>query len=296
MMVRPKLVALFAVVISALVVVPAAAAKTLRLGSRGAAVRTVQRDLTTVGIKTAVTGSFNKLTRSHVIKFQKSKRLSADGVVGPTTYNALVKAAKTAAAEATAAAENAGDTDSGGIDVGGTTTGTSTTTTTTTTTTPTGTLAAGVTPAVKLTLDKKTGLVAIPAGVPSQIAAAITAANQISHLPYVYGGGHKAGWSLSSAYDCSGSVSWVLHAAGLMTPSQGDTLSWPEDSPQMYSYGAAGPSLSGWFDLWTNDGHAYLRISNLYFDTVSQQEDGDRWSTTNVSGTSAFTERHPIGW
>ena len=47
-----------------------------------------------------------------------------------------------------------------------------------------------------------------------QIQTAIAAANAIHTLPYVWGGGHRSFYA--SGYDCSGAVSYVLHAAGLL--------------------------------------------------------------------------------
>ena len=41
---------------------------------------------------------------------------------------------------------------------------------------------------------------------------AIAAANRIAGLPYRFGGGHRS--FSDSGYDCSGSVSYVLHGAG----------------------------------------------------------------------------------
>ena len=51
-----------------------------------------------------------------------------------------------------------------------------------------------------------------PAGAPEQVVAAIDAANRITRKPYKWGGGHGR-WR-DSGYDCSGTVSYVLHAAG----------------------------------------------------------------------------------
>jgi hypothetical protein len=42
----------------------------------------------------------------------------------------------------------------------------------------------------------------------------IDAANRIRHRPYRWGGGHRD-WG-SRGYDCSGSVSYVMHAPGLL--------------------------------------------------------------------------------
>src|SRR5688572_7935198 len=53
-----------------------------------------------------------------------------------------------------------------------------------------------------------------PASAPPAVKAMIRAANHIRHRPYRWGGGHR-NWN-SRGYDCSGSVSYVLHAAGLL--------------------------------------------------------------------------------
>ena len=62
-------------------------------------------------------------------------------------------------------------------------------------------------------------------GAPGAIARAVAAANRIAGLPYRYGGGH--GSFHDSGYDCSGSVSYVLHAAG--------RLGRPRDSGELMS-------------------------------------------------------------
>src|SRR5690242_17887836 len=62
---------------------------------------------------------------------------------------------------------------------------------------------------------RKDGTAVAPADAPSQVQAAIAAANTIHTLPYIWGGGHRTFYD--RGYDCSGSVSYVLHAAGLLT-------------------------------------------------------------------------------
>ena len=47
-----------------------------------------------------------------------------------------------------------------------------------------------------------------------RLSKLISAANRIGSLPYKYGGGH--GTYHDSGYDCSGSVSYALHYAGLL--------------------------------------------------------------------------------
>lgn len=62
---------------------------TQKSGSRGAQVTTVQYLLAAHGHKTGVDGAYGPNTRSKVISFQKSKGLSADGIVGPKTWTKL---------------------------------------------------------------------------------------------------------------------------------------------------------------------------------------------------------------
>ena len=61
-----------------------AARPLLRMGSQGAAVRELQALL-----KVAVDGKFGPKTREAVLRFQRSRNLTADGVVGPRTWQAL---------------------------------------------------------------------------------------------------------------------------------------------------------------------------------------------------------------
>jgi peptidoglycan hydrolase-like protein with peptidoglycan-binding domain len=58
----------------------------LTVGSRGERVKTAQSLLKQQGFYTAsVNGVFDNKTRSAVMKFQKSKGLRADGIIGPRT-------------------------------------------------------------------------------------------------------------------------------------------------------------------------------------------------------------------
>src|SRR5512140_1298956 len=79
-----------------------------------------------------------------------------------------------------------------------------------TTTTPTTTTPAPVGPPGKAKI-RKDGTAVAPADAPAQVQTAIAAANAIHTLPYVWGGGHRS--FFASGYDCSGAVSYVLHAA-----------------------------------------------------------------------------------
>ncbi len=116
----------------------------------------------------------------------------------------------------------------------------------------------------------------------SVVSRVIAAGDEIANRPYVYGGGH--GSFQSAGYDCSGSVSYALHGGGL--------LSSPEDSSALESYGEAGPGQH--ITIYANAEHAFMVVDGKRFDTVAQQEDGSRWSSSMTS-TSGYVARHPAG-
>ncbi len=63
---------------------------TLKEGSSGEAVRTLQEDLKTLKFYTgSITGSYGNLTKEAVRKFQKANNLDADGVAGAKTLNKI---------------------------------------------------------------------------------------------------------------------------------------------------------------------------------------------------------------
>ena len=126
------------------------------------------------------------------------------------------------------------------------------------------------------------GMVQPPAGAPQAVAQVIAAGNAIATLPYIWGGGH--GSFQASGYDCSGSVSYALAAAGL--------LSSPLDSTGFESWGEPGPGR--WITVYANADHAFMVVAGWRFDTVALAEGGTRWSQT-MAGTSGFVARHPAG-
>ncbi len=64
--------------------------QTLRRGDQGEEVRVLQNLLADKGYDVDVDGNFGRGTRSAVKKFQRKNDLDADGVVGPSTWAALV--------------------------------------------------------------------------------------------------------------------------------------------------------------------------------------------------------------
>jgi hypothetical protein len=141
-----------------------------------------------------------------------------------------------------------------------------------------------------------------PEDAPPEIKAAIEAGNHIATLPYRYGGGHRRGFE-DTGYDCSGSVSYVLHAAGLLDaplPS-GDFMDWGDEG------------LGRWITVYAHGGHAYAVIAGLRFDTsmrtmVSSRRATkttkrgrraaavtSRWSSV-MRSASGYQVRHPAGF
>jgi cell wall-associated NlpC family hydrolase len=132
------------------------------------------------------------------------------------------------------------------------------------------------------------GLAIVPDTAPRKLVALMHAANDVAKKPYVYGGGHGrvAGeiWT-DSAYDCSGSVSYALAAAGY--------LDGPETSGTLMSFGKPGPGK--WVTIYANAGHTFMVVAGLRFDTSGRQNTGTRWQPANARSYAGFTVRHPTG-
>jgi hypothetical protein len=131
-----------------------------------------------------------------------------------------------------------------------------------------------------LSPDGRTALA--PPGAPTSVAQAIDAANRISGRPYRYGGGHRS--FRDSAYDCSGSVSYALHAGGF--------LSSPLDSSALMRWGVRG--RGAWITVYTSPAHAFAVIAGLRFDTAGPGPSGPRWRGAARS-SRGFLARHPFG-
>ncbi|HEX6582217.1 MAG TPA: peptidoglycan-binding protein [Thermoleophilaceae bacterium] len=126
------------------------------------------------------------------------------------------------------------------------------------------------------------GLAVAPESAPEEVKEIIAAGNQIATKPYKYGGGH-ARWN-DSGYDCSGSVSFVLHAAGLLNRAH--------DSSGFMSWGERGRGT--WVTIRSNPGHAYMIVAGLRFDTSARKQTGNRWSD-QMRSARGYRGRHPEG-
>jgi hypothetical protein len=131
------------------------------------------------------------------------------------------------------------------------------------------------------------GIAYAPDQAPDPVKQAIWAANQIVGMPYRLGGGHKLGF-VDRAYDCSGTVSFAMHGAGLIAA--------PRDSSSFMRFGAAGKGQ--WITVYTNPGHAFAVIAGLRLDTSAAGDpaggSGPRWRP-NLRATRGYRARHPIG-
>jgi peptidoglycan hydrolase-like protein with peptidoglycan-binding domain len=126
------------------------------------------------------------------------------------------------------------------------------------------------------------GLAIAPADAPDVVKAIIAAGNQIATKPYRYGGGH--GKFDDTGYDCSGSVSFALHGAGL--------LASPLASGDFFGWGDSGPGQ--WVTIYTKSSHMFMVVAGLRFDTSGRSTAGTRWQADMRSG-AGYQVLHPPG-
>ena len=217
---------------------------------RGADVRALQQLLAAWGTPLAADGQFGRETRRAVRKWERARGGRVDGRVGRREARALKLAVERGERMPAPVA-------------------------------PTPPTVAAEGPGATATIGPD-GLAVAPAAAPAAVKAMIAAGNRIHDKPYKYGGGH-AKWN-DSGYDCSGSMSFVLHAAGL--------LSRALDSTGFMRWGEAGKGQ--WVTNYANPGHSYMVIAGLRFDTSGTSSDGSRWDTA-MRSSRGYTVRHPAG-
>ncbi len=240
--------------------------RTLREGMEGHDVKVLQNFLTRVGIRTTQDGAFGKGTTKAVRAFERFQQRSVDGVVTRldvlvlrdvvTNGSAVAKAAGTGGALPKNAApppkmppENPPPPKLG--------------------------------PGMKATVGSD-GLAVVPILAPPVVQQVLIAGNRIAKMPYIYGGGHGK-WE-DAGYDCSGSVSYALHGAGLLETSMpsGGFMSWGDPGPGM------------WITLYANGGHIFMTVAGLRFDTSGRSTAGSRWQS-DMRSPSGYEVRHPPG-
>jgi hypothetical protein len=132
----------------------------------------------------------------------------------------------------------------------------------------------------------RNGIAYAPSRAPQNVKNAIWAANTLRRKPYVWGGGH--GSFHDYGYDCSGSVSYALHGAGL--------LAAPLPSSDFMRYGERGRGR--WMTIYSRPGHTFAVIAGLRFDTTDLGRGGDVGPRWYVDGrdTRSYVARHPAGF
>ncbi len=132
------------------------------------------------------------------------------------------------------------------------------------------------------------GVAFAPSEAPVAVKRAIWAANQLRRKPYRYGGGHRS--FFDRGYDCSGTVSYALAAAGLVRT--------PMSSSELRRFGRRGKGE--WITVYARNGHAFAVIAGLRLDTtawndlVANSHWAPRWQLT-YRKPRGFVARHPAG-
>ena len=122
-----------------------------------------------------------------------------------------------------------------------------------------------------------------PANIPHAALRAVAAGNELVGKPYRKGGGHKS--FNDSAYDCSGTVSYLLHQAGC--------LNSPTTSGAFRSFGSKGEGK--WITVYAKNGHTFIVVAGLRMDTgYNGSREGPKW-TTKSRPIKGYVARHPAG-
>src|SRR5215207_2284778 len=110
----------------------------------------------------------------------------------------------------------------------------------------------------------------------------VVAGNEIAKTPYKWGGGHPR-WN-DTGYDCSGSVSFALHGAGLLDSPlvSGDFARWGDRGE------------GNWITIYANADHVYMVVAGMRFDTSARSRTGSRW-TMEQRPSEGFAPTHPDG-
>ena len=216
----------------------------VKRGMSGHDIRVLQDFLTRAGFKVSIDGEFGSSTEKAVKKFETAQSRTVDGMMDAGDIDALRTLA--------------GEDDPGA-----------------------GTMPTQLAPGDRAQIGSD-GLAIAPASAPPQVQAIIAAGNEIASKPYKYGGGHGK-WN-DSGYDCSGSVSYALHGAGLLDTAMpsGDFTDWGDSGPGQ------------WVTLYAKSSHMFMVVAGIRFDTSGRTKNNTRWQT-NMRSTSGYTAVHPPG-
>jgi peptidoglycan hydrolase-like protein with peptidoglycan-binding domain len=216
----------------------------VKRGMSGHDIRVLQDFLKRAGFNVSVDGEFGATTENAVKKFETAQSRTVDGIMDAADIDALRTLA--------------GEDDPGA-----------------------GTMPTQLAPGDTAQIGSD-GLAIAPASAPPQVQAIIAAGNQIASKPYKYGGGHGK-WN-DSGYDCSGSVSYALHGAGLLEDAlpSGDFTDWGDPGPGQ------------WVTLYAKSSHIFMVVAGIRFDTSGRTKNGTRWQA-DMRSTRGYTAVHPPG-
>ena len=129
------------------------------------------------------------------------------------------------------------------------------------------------------------GRAAAPKDAPLAVKRAIWAANQLRSKPYRYGGGHKS--FDDRGYDCSGTVSYALGSAGLISsPMSSIEFRGTATRPRQMDHHLRA------------EGHTFAVIAGLRLDTTPYDNYTGKWAPrwqTIYRPPRGFEARHPVG-
>jgi peptidoglycan hydrolase-like protein with peptidoglycan-binding domain len=213
-------------------------------GMSGHDIRVLQDFLSRAGFKVTIDGEFGSTTEKAVKKFEAAQNRTVDGIMDAGDISALRTVI--------------GQPDPGA-----------------------GTQPTQLAPGDMAQIGSD-GLAIAPASAPDQVKAIIAAGNQIASKPYKYGGGHGK-WN-DSGYDCSGSVSYALHGAGLLDSAltSGDFTHWGDPGPGQ------------WVTIYGKASHAFMVVAGIRFDTSGRTINNTRWQK-DMRSSSGYTATHPPG-
>ena len=241
--------------------------RTLKQGREGKDVKTLQRYLTRIGITMRADGVFGPGTKTAVRTFEKAQRRKVDGKVTRTDARVIEDVARNGGAVASASTGGAlPKSQKPSLPAAPA---------------PSADAPLALGPGSVATVGAD-GLATAPASAPPVVQAVIAAGNRIATKPYIYGGGHGK-WE-DDGYDCSGSVSYALHGAGLLETSMasGGFMKWGDPGPGQ------------WITVYANSGHMYMTVAGLRFDTSGARGAGTRWQK-DPRPTQKYVISHPPG-
>lgn len=139
------------------------------------------------------------------------------------------------------------------------------------------------------------GIAYAPSYAPLAVQRAIWAGNEIRTKPYraLHYPSLARMWP---AYDCSGSVSYVLYKAGLHSRV-------PDVSGSFDVWGASGSGH--WITVFGSAGHAFIEVAGIVMDTAHYASttpggSGPRWQPASIIPSqlhdgNRYFKRHPVG-